>query len=139
MLSHVRLCDTMDCSPPSSSVHGIFQARMPGQLAISCGCQTLFFPNSQGFVLWVPSTRGVQPSFSLQKPLLTPEQRGKTAHTSHTTHSTIILSTLPAVLSCLSNFSYGSLPCPMSRRQDNLSLFQFKQPFLVTFTSVHNS
>lgn len=102
-------------------------------------CQTLFFPNSQGFVLWVPSTRGVQPSFSLQKSLLTPEQRGKTAHTSHTAHSTIILSTLPAVLASLSNFSYGSLPCPMSRRRDNLSLFQFKQPFLVTFTSVHNS
>ena len=26
-LSCVRLCDPMDCSPPSSSVHGIFQAR----------------------------------------------------------------------------------------------------------------
>ena len=28
-LSHVRLCDPMDCSPPGSSVHGIFQARIP--------------------------------------------------------------------------------------------------------------
>ena len=27
-LSCVRLCDPMDCSPPSSSVHGIFQARV---------------------------------------------------------------------------------------------------------------
>ena len=26
-LSHVRLCDPMDCSPPGSSVHGILQAR----------------------------------------------------------------------------------------------------------------
>ena len=26
--SHVWLCDPMDCSPPGSSVHGIFQARM---------------------------------------------------------------------------------------------------------------
>ena len=26
MLSHVQLCDSMDCSPPGSSVHGIFQA-----------------------------------------------------------------------------------------------------------------
>ena len=27
-LSHVRLCDPMDCSPPGSSVHGILQARI---------------------------------------------------------------------------------------------------------------
>ena len=26
-LSHVQLCDPMDCSPPGSSVHGISQAR----------------------------------------------------------------------------------------------------------------
>ena len=26
--SHVRLCDTTDCSPPDSSVHGILQARI---------------------------------------------------------------------------------------------------------------
>ena len=24
----VRLCDPMDCSPPGSSIHGIFQARI---------------------------------------------------------------------------------------------------------------
>ena len=28
LLSHVKLCDSMDCSPPSSSVHGILQARI---------------------------------------------------------------------------------------------------------------
>ena len=28
VLSYVRLCDPMDCSPPGSSVHGIFQARI---------------------------------------------------------------------------------------------------------------
>ena len=28
MLSHVRLCDTMDCSLTGSSVHGISQARI---------------------------------------------------------------------------------------------------------------
>ena len=28
LLSRVRLCDTMDCSPPGSSVHGILQARV---------------------------------------------------------------------------------------------------------------
>ena len=27
-LSHVQLCDPMDCSLPGSSVHGIFQARV---------------------------------------------------------------------------------------------------------------
>ena len=26
--SHLTLCDTMDCSPPGSSVHGILQARI---------------------------------------------------------------------------------------------------------------
>ena len=26
--SHLTLCDPVDCSPPSSSVHGIFQARI---------------------------------------------------------------------------------------------------------------
>ena len=40
-LCRVRLCNPMDCSPPGSSVHGIFQARVlewvpfpsPGDLA----------------------------------------------------------------------------------------------------------
>ena len=31
------LCDSMDCSPPSSSVHGIFHARILTQVAISSG------------------------------------------------------------------------------------------------------
>ena len=29
-------CDPMDCSPPDSSVHGIFQARILEEVAISC-------------------------------------------------------------------------------------------------------
>ena len=29
------LCDPVDCSPPSSSVHGIFQAGIPEWVAIS--------------------------------------------------------------------------------------------------------
>ena len=33
-LSHVWLCSPIDCSPPSSSVHGIFQARMLEGVAI---------------------------------------------------------------------------------------------------------
>ena len=33
-LSHVQLCDTMDCGPPGSSVHGILQARTLEWVAI---------------------------------------------------------------------------------------------------------
>ena len=35
LLSHVRLCDHVDCSPPGSSVHGIFQARVLEWVAIA--------------------------------------------------------------------------------------------------------
>ena len=35
LLSRVRLCDPMDCSPPGSSVHGILQARVLEWVAIS--------------------------------------------------------------------------------------------------------
>ena len=34
-ISHVRLCDPKDCSPPSSSVHGILQARILEWVTIS--------------------------------------------------------------------------------------------------------
>ena len=34
LLSHVRLCDPMDCSPSGSSVHGILQARILECVAI---------------------------------------------------------------------------------------------------------
>ena len=36
VLSRVQLCDTRDCCPPSSSDHGIFQARRLEWVAISC-------------------------------------------------------------------------------------------------------
>ena len=35
VVSHVRLCDLIDCCPPGSSVHGIFQARILEWVAIS--------------------------------------------------------------------------------------------------------
>ena len=35
LLSHVRLCDSMDNSPPGSSVHGILQARILQWVPIS--------------------------------------------------------------------------------------------------------
>ena len=34
--SCLTLCNSMDCSPPGSSVHGIFQARILERVAISC-------------------------------------------------------------------------------------------------------
>ena len=34
-LSHVRLCNPMDCSPPGSSVHEVFQARILEWVATS--------------------------------------------------------------------------------------------------------
>ena len=33
--SCLTLCDPLDCSPPGSSIHGIFQARILEQVAIS--------------------------------------------------------------------------------------------------------
>ena len=38
--SHLTLCDPVDCSPPGSSVHGIFQARILEWVAVpsSRGC-----------------------------------------------------------------------------------------------------
>ena len=35
VLSCVQLCNPMDCSPPVSSVHGIFQVRILGWVAVS--------------------------------------------------------------------------------------------------------
>ena len=35
LLSRVLLCDSMDCSLPASSVHGIFQVKVLGWVAIS--------------------------------------------------------------------------------------------------------
>ena len=35
LLSHVRLCDPIDCSPPGLSIHGILQARILEWVAIS--------------------------------------------------------------------------------------------------------
>ena len=45
------LCDSMDCSPPSSSMHGIFQARILKWDVIS-------FPFSMG---WTFPTQGSNP------------------------------------------------------------------------------
>ena len=40
LLSHVWLCDPMDCSPPGSNVHGVLQARILEWFSIS-SCRDL--------------------------------------------------------------------------------------------------
>ena len=45
------LCDPMDCSPPGSSVHGIFQARILEWVAISYS-RKLPLPSDQTDVSW---------------------------------------------------------------------------------------
>ena len=53
---YLTLCDLMDCSPPGSSVHGIFQARILEWVAIS---------SSRGSVVrWFYTTTGNVNSFS---------------------------------------------------------------------------
>ena len=38
------VCDSMDCSPPGSSVHGIFQARILEQVAMSYSRTMKYYP-----------------------------------------------------------------------------------------------
>ena len=60
MLSHqsyLTLCSHMDCSPPGSSVHGVFQARILGWVAISFLLQGIvptprWNPNFWHFLSW---------------------------------------------------------------------------------------
>ena len=42
LLSHAQLCDPIACSPPGSSIHGIFQARILEWVAISFSHSSLF-------------------------------------------------------------------------------------------------
>ena len=55
LLSHVRLCDPVDCNPPGSSVHGISQARTLDRVAISFSRG--IFP-AQGLNLHLPNLAG---------------------------------------------------------------------------------
>ena len=50
--SGLTLCDPMDCSPPGSSAHGIFQARVLERVAISYS-RGSFWPRNQTHVFWV--------------------------------------------------------------------------------------
>ena len=49
----LTLCDIMDCSPPDSSVHGIFQARTLEWVAISCSIKPiLLYEDFSAFYTW---------------------------------------------------------------------------------------
>ena len=50
--SHVRLCNTMDCSPPGSSVQGILQARILEWVAISFSRESSW-PRNRAHVSWI--------------------------------------------------------------------------------------
>ena len=53
--SCLTLCDPMDCSPPGSSIHGIFQARVLEWVAIAFSMlplQTFFFLNLFSSILF---------------------------------------------------------------------------------------
>ena len=70
------LCDPMDCSPPGSSIHGIFQARLLEWVAIAFSAWTIYIVPGipQARILeWVafPSSRGSsQPTDQTQVPCI---------------------------------------------------------------------
>ena len=52
--SYVNLCDPMDCSPPGSSLHGIFQARILEWVAVS-SCRGSSWPRDG---TWISCSTG---------------------------------------------------------------------------------
>ena len=106
--SYPTLCDPMDCSPPDSSVHGIFQVRILKQFAmpfsrgsswpndwtyISCGSCIAgrFFTTgatwkalSPGVKLWTYSVQTALQPFHTFTHKLTHTQAPQTQHTYHT-------------------------------------------------------
>ena len=60
--SYPTLCDPMDHSPPGSSVHWIFQARIQEWIAISCSREMAIFCSDHPLILPLP----VQPSIKVQ-------------------------------------------------------------------------
>ena len=55
-LSSLQLCDSMDCSLPGFSIHGIFQARVPKWVAISFS-KGSFWPRDQTWVSQIAGRR----------------------------------------------------------------------------------
>ena len=67
--SRLTLCNSMDCSQPGSSVHGIFQARILewGAIAFS-NCsrdEAFFFFNSSSLTCWGFSSTDVRDNLEL--------------------------------------------------------------------------
>ena len=61
----LTLCDPMDCSPSSSSVHGIFQARIMERVAISFS-RGSFWPRDQTQVSCISALAGI--FFTIEPP-----------------------------------------------------------------------
>ena len=57
MLSCLALCDPMHCSPPGSSVHRIFQARILEEIAISFSKETGM---ARAYLVWLFQCGGQQ-------------------------------------------------------------------------------
>ena len=57
VLSHIRLCDPMDCSPPGFFVRGVFQARILERVAI-CYSRASSWPRDQTHISCVSLTGG---------------------------------------------------------------------------------
>ena len=49
------LCDPMDCNPPGSSIHGVFQASVLESVAISFSISTLYILSKCIYVSYNPS------------------------------------------------------------------------------------
>ena len=53
LCTHAQSCNPMDCSPPSSSVHGLFQTRILEWVAISFSSSNFFYFNFFSFHLFL--------------------------------------------------------------------------------------
>ena len=69
----LTLCNSMDCSPPDTSVHGIFQARILEQVAISYSRGKELF----GSTIFSKSVKSVKVLVTQSCP---PPQRGSSVH-----------------------------------------------------------
>ena len=68
-LSRVWLCDPMDCSPPGSSIHGIFRARVLewGVVCLPCGISTLRLRNLLNYIGWAETLRNLDLVFRVEE------------------------------------------------------------------------
>ena len=80
LLSHVQLCDPVDCSPPGSSVHGIIPARILQWLDVSSSRGSCH-QGSNPCLLWVLHLQVVSLLLSHSRSLLTESVTQTHTHT----------------------------------------------------------